>query len=171
MRRDGAERTLELTVRREREVDARLEYPGKDGARDEGEVLKIVRFDDIHDSPPEMRPLKLDEMRERQGRRLEGFGHGQPGFVRGDAFTALEALRDSAVAVEAVDVVRVAYDRPEYVLQRWRCERGVGEPYARFCRRSHKLARDFLIAYPDSGDGSVLYVLFTTDSGGVSRAA
>ena len=26
VRRDGAERTLELTVRREREIDARLEY-------------------------------------------------------------------------------------------------------------------------------------------------
>ena len=36
--------------------------PESEAPRDEGEVLKIVRFDDIHDSPPEMRPLKLDEM-------------------------------------------------------------------------------------------------------------
>jgi len=149
--------------------DSRVEPPHQASPQDDA-VLKIIRFDDIHDSVPDLPPLRLDQVRERRGRRLDELGHDQPGFARGDAAVALEAMSSCAVAVEAIEVVRVTNDRPEYTIQRWRCERGMGEPPAQYCRRSLKLAEDFLAAYPDPGDGSIVYVLCPA-SEGKSRAA
>src|SRR5437879_2299641 len=114
--------------------------------------LERVRFDEIHDAPPARRPLALQEMRDRHGRRLEELG-GRVGFARGDALGALESMRSSEVAVEAIDVVQLTGDRPDFTLQRWRCDRGIGETAAHYGRRSLKLARDFLVAYQDAGDG------------------
>jgi hypothetical protein len=119
------------------------------------DAIRIVRFDEVHDPGPGASQPVMGA--------FPGLAAGtSAGLMRGDAHSALEALRDSNLVVEAITVVRMNCDRPEYVLTTWRCDTGVGESTETYSRRSVYLAEEFLASFPDPGDGTVGYVFMTS---------
>jgi len=126
-------------------------------AGNDAEGLVIVRFDDIH--VPTARVPAPPRARVTDDPRLNGLAP----LSRADAEEALASLRQIAGAVDGVDVVHMVGERPDYVLQTWRCDPGVGETPAAFSRRVLVLAEEFIAQYPDPGDGSVRYALLGVD--------
>ncbi len=95
-----------------------------------------------------------------------------PGWDRSAAIAAVDALHSQGTPVEAVHVVRTICGQAEYVLQQWHFERAPGESDGMAGEHSRNLAEEFIEAFTDPGDGTVTYVLFTTDeSGRLHRAA
>jgi hypothetical protein len=131
----------------------------RNDAEDDG--LRIVRFDDIHDLPPVSRTLGYEDVVARNGHRFDEIAAGIVGFDRAGAAAAIEALRNSSLAITAIEAMQSASKRPLYALQRWNCDRLPSEPFAQFRPRSLELAEGFLTSFPDPEDGTVMYVLVT----------
>ena len=118
--------------------------------------FRVVRFDDVHEPGTKAIAPPLEAY------PTATLGSIAPGLLRSDAASALDALRESNQAVEAITVVRMACERPEYVLTTWRCDALVGDSPANFGRLSIQLAEEFLASFPDPGDGTVGYVFMTS---------
>ena len=140
----------------------------RDDSNDD-DSFEIVRFDDVHDGGESLRPIDQADPRDTRGHQFDGFGDRKVGRLRSDAFLTLEAMRTGGTGVKMIDVVQVVCERPLYTLQRWRCERTIGETVEMHARRSVYLAEDFIATYPDTNDGSHLYVIFAANEEEVRR--
>ena len=130
------------------------EFLDSDSDTDDG--FRIVRFGDVHE-PGLGAPAPA--MMGAQPRRAQELAGGTHGLERLALLGALETLRAAAVAIESIEVVRAVCERPLYTLERRTYERGMGESFEQWCRRTQHQARDFVVTFADPGDGSIRFVL------------
>ena len=142
-------------------------------AENDSEVLVIVRFDEIH-VPAAATPATRSAVVPIRTQAVSLPPHDELEtelMSLADATHRLRDLRAAEVILERVNVMHVLGDGPDYLLQTWRCEPAIGEASEAFGARAYLLAEDFLSAYPDPGDGSIRYVLFTSETSPALRAA
>jgi hypothetical protein len=123
------------------------------------ETLRIVRFDEIHEPTGPTGFLSPD---------LRESGAGGPGggpLDRARALAALEELHGRPVVVESLEVVRMSFERPEFVLETRRCDRAVGESFESWCQRSQQQAEELVRAHSDPDEETVRYLLVTAEEG------
>lgn len=141
------------------------EPPHSISAEDDG--LRIVRFGDLHE--PQGIVSRLVPGVPATARA--GVAGGVNGLERGRMLDAIDEMRPTNLAIEALEVVRAVCERPQYTIERRSYERGVGEAAQQWCMRSRHQVRDFVATFADPGDGSVRFVLVIADAEDIRKAA
>ncbi len=134
-------------------------------AADDG--LCIVRFGDLHEPQGSVRRMVAAVPATARA----GVAGGANGLERVPMLDAIDDLRRTSFAIEALEVVRAVCERPQYTIERRSYERGIGEAAGQWCMRSHHQARDFVAMFADPGDGSVRFILVVTEAEGLRKAA
>lgn len=143
------------------------EHPSASTPGDD-DVLRIVRFGDVHEPVGITRSPVRDALPSDDLAQIAG---GHDGLDRVKMLDAIDGLRATGRAIEALQVVRAVCDRPQYALERRSYERGMVETAHQWCLRSQHQARDFVATFADPGDGSVRFVLVTVDAEDQRKAA
>jgi len=130
-----------------------------DGSTHEADdELVIERFGDGDGASGRLDPMDFAELLRSRGRKIDGFPDGL-GLDRNAALEAVISLRTSGIPVLRCDIVKMAYDLPEYLCDTRHFDRTVGEPLDLHCRRSLLQLEEHVRSFSDPGDGSILYVL------------
>ena len=141
------------------------EPPHSISADDDG--LFIVRFGDLHEPQGIVRRLVSGVPATARA----GVAGDVNGLERVRMLDAIDDLRTTSLAIEALEVVRAVCERSQYTIERRSYERGVGETAQQWCMRSHHQARDFVATFADPGDGSVRFVLVIAEAEDIRKAA
>ena len=134
----------------------------------EEDGLCIVRFGDLHEPQENVRRMVPIVQTTPHSTEIAG---GANGLERVRMLDAIDEMRATTFAIEALEVVRAVCERPQYTIERRSYERGVGEAASQWCMRSHHRARDFVATFADPGDGSVRFVLVIVDAEDLRKAA
>lgn len=129
---------------------------GEAGSADDD--LIIERLSDVGGGLSRLDPVNFAELLRQRGRRIQGYGEGV-GLDRAGALAAVLALRASGIAVTRCDILKIAFDTPEYVCETRHFDRTIGEDPTLYCRRSVQMLEDHVRGFSDPGDGSILYVI------------
>jgi hypothetical protein len=90
---------------------------------------------------------------------LTDIGINSVGWSRSDALEVLRAVSRGGVAVLGGDVLLFRRGILQSTVDSWHSDRRDDEPVASFVKRSIRESEEYLRAYPDPDDGSVLYDL------------
>ena len=110
-------------------------------------------------------PERYVEILKREGRPLQEIGVNEIALQQFAALEAIDALRESQAAILGGDVLRLINRRPVYSGDNWYCERQESETLQDFLKRSWDVADQYIRAYPDAEDGTVLYTLVVSELG------
>ncbi len=110
-------------------------------------------------------PKRYFDVLEEKGQSLREIGSSEIALARSAALEAIHSLKGSEAAILGGNVVRVFNRRPEYGVESWYAQQQPAEPLFDYLKRSLETAENYIRAFPDPEDGTVLYTLVVSELG------
>lgn len=110
-------------------------------------------------------PDRYREILELRGFSLQEIGSAGSALAKSDALEAVDALKESQVAILGGDVVISTNGKLRYAKENWYIKKGSNEDLRDYLARSRQKAEDYIQTYPDPGNGTILYALIVSELG------
>lgn len=98
----------------------------------------------------------------KEGRPLDEIGVNEIALPRDAALKAIEALKNTALAILGGDVYKLVSGKPDLSYDNWYCNREASESASDYAHRSWTLAEKYIRDYKETGKQPVLYSLIVS---------